>query len=87
MPAKGNPAICGAFKSALGRTRTCDLLIRSERFRAPPLGPVWPCLRAFCPGTTSSSPQLIHDAITFLLGHMPPQMHLVIAGRTDPPCR
>ena len=25
-----NPAICGAFLSALGRTRTCDLLIRSQ---------------------------------------------------------
>src|SRR5215217_1344797 len=27
---KQNPAICGAFKGALGRTRTCDLLIRSQ---------------------------------------------------------
>ena len=26
----------------------------------------------------------IDDAITFLLGHLPPQMHLVIATRTDP---
>ena len=26
----------------------------------------------------------VHDAITFLLEHMPPQMHLVIAGRTEP---
>src|SRR5215204_7439357 len=25
-----NPTICGAFKGALGRTRTCDLLIRSQ---------------------------------------------------------
>ena len=25
-----NPAICGAFRGALGRTRTCDLLIRSQ---------------------------------------------------------
>src|SRR5215207_6879072 len=25
-----NPAICGAFRSALGRTRTCGLLIRSH---------------------------------------------------------
>jgi LuxR family transcriptional regulator, maltose regulon positive regulatory protein len=29
--------------------------------------------------------QAIHDAVTFLLEHMPPQMHLVIAGRTEPP--
>ena len=29
--------------------------------------------------------QLIHDAIAFLLEHMPPQMHLIIASRTDPP--
>ena len=29
--------------------------------------------------------QSIHDALTFLLDHMPPQMHLVIAGRMDPP--
>lgn len=27
----------------------------------------------------------IHDALTFLLGHLPPQMHLSIAGRADPP--
>src|SRR5215211_2311790 len=27
----------------------------------------------------------IHRALAFLLEHMPPQMHLVIAGRTDPP--
>jgi len=29
--------------------------------------------------------QPIHDALTFLLNHLPPQMHLVIAGRADPP--
>lgn len=29
--------------------------------------------------------QAIHDALAFLLEHLPPQMHLVIAGRTDPP--
>jgi len=29
--------------------------------------------------------QPIHDALTFLLDHLPPQMHLVIAGRADPP--
>jgi LuxR family maltose regulon positive regulatory protein len=29
--------------------------------------------------------QSIHDAITFLLDHLPPQMHLVIACRSDPP--
>ena len=28
---------------------------------------------------------LIHDALTFLLEHMPPQLHLVIATREDPP--
>ena len=27
----------------------------------------------------------VHDAVTFLLDHLPPQMHLVIAARTDPP--
>lgn len=27
----------------------------------------------------------VHDAITFLLDHLPPQMHLVIATRSDPP--
>ena len=27
----------------------------------------------------------VHDAVTFLLEHMPPQMHLIIASRTDPP--
>jgi LuxR family transcriptional regulator, maltose regulon positive regulatory protein len=27
----------------------------------------------------------IHDAIAFLLDHMPPQMHLIISSRTDPP--
>ncbi|MBC7250313.1 MAG: tetratricopeptide repeat protein [Anaerolineae bacterium] len=29
--------------------------------------------------------QPIHDALTFLLDHLPPQMHLVIATRADPP--
>ncbi len=29
--------------------------------------------------------QPIHDALTFLLEHLPPQMHLVIATRDDPP--
>ncbi len=27
----------------------------------------------------------IHDALTFLLEHMPPQMHLILVTRTDPP--
>ncbi|MGB3493435.1 MAG: LuxR C-terminal-related transcriptional regulator [Elainellaceae cyanobacterium] len=27
----------------------------------------------------------IHDSIGFLLGHLPPQMHLIIASRADPP--
>ena len=30
LPQEQNPAICGVFKGALGRTRTCDLLIRSH---------------------------------------------------------
>jgi len=29
--------------------------------------------------------QSIHDALRFLLDHLPPQMHLVIASRADPP--
>ncbi len=29
--------------------------------------------------------QPIHDALAFLLDHLPPQMHLVIASRSDPP--
>jgi len=29
--------------------------------------------------------QPIHSALTFLLEHRPPQMHMVIASRTDPP--
>ena len=29
--------------------------------------------------------QSIHDGLAFLLDHMPAQMHLVIAGRVDPP--
>ena len=31
--------------------------------------------------------QPIHSGIAFLLDHLPPQMHLVIAGRADPPLR
>jgi LuxR family maltose regulon positive regulatory protein len=27
----------------------------------------------------------IHQGLTFLLDHLPPQMHLVLSGRTDPP--
>jgi len=29
--------------------------------------------------------QAIHDALTFLLEHLPPRMHLIIAAREDPP--
>jgi len=29
--------------------------------------------------------QPIHDSLTFLLNHLPPQAHLVIASRVDPP--
>ncbi len=29
--------------------------------------------------------QPIHDGLTFLLDHLPPQMHLIIATRADPP--
>jgi LuxR family maltose regulon positive regulatory protein len=29
--------------------------------------------------------QTIHDAMTFMLDHLPPQMHLVITSRADPP--
>ena len=28
--------------------------------------------------------ELVHDAVTFLVDHLPPQMHLVIASRSDP---
>ncbi len=28
---------------------------------------------------------LVHDAVTYLVDHLPPQMHLVIASRADPP--
>ena len=27
----------------------------------------------------------VHNAVAFLVDHLPPQSHLVIAGRTDPP--
>jgi LuxR family transcriptional regulator, maltose regulon positive regulatory protein len=27
----------------------------------------------------------VHDGVAFLLDHLPPQLHLVIAGRSDPP--
>ena len=29
--------------------------------------------------------ELVHVAVTFLVDHLPPQMHLVIASRSDPP--
>jgi LuxR family maltose regulon positive regulatory protein len=29
--------------------------------------------------------QAVHDGVTFLLGHLPPGLRLVIAGRSDPP--
>jgi LuxR family maltose regulon positive regulatory protein len=29
--------------------------------------------------------QAIHDGIGFLLSHLPPQMHLILASRADPP--
>ena len=29
--------------------------------------------------------QPVHGAVTFLIDHLPPQLHLVIAGRADPP--
>ena len=35
--------------------------------------------------TTSSSRRTIHESMAFLLEHLPPQVHLVIASRADPP--
>jgi hypothetical protein len=35
-----NPRICGTFRGALGRTRTCDLLIRSLTASCNEVGPV-----------------------------------------------
>jgi len=29
--------------------------------------------------------QVVHDAIAFILDHLPPQMHLIISSRADPP--
>ena len=31
------------------------------------------------------STQAIHDAVGFFLSHLPPQVHLIIASRADPP--
>ena len=31
--------------------------------------------------------QPVHEGVTFLLDHLPPQVHLVVAGRSDPPLR
>jgi LuxR family maltose regulon positive regulatory protein len=31
--------------------------------------------------------EAVHHALAFLLEHLPPQMHLVVASRTEPPCR
>ena len=33
------------------------------------------------------SEQAIHDTVIYLLAHLPPQMHLVIASRADPPLK
>jgi len=33
------------------------------------------------------SEQAIHDALIYLLDHLPPQMHMVIVSRADPPLR
>ena len=33
---------------------------------------------------TITAPQ-IHDALTFCLDNLPPQLHLILSGRTDPP--
>ncbi len=27
----------------------------------------------------------VHDAVAYLIGHLPPQMHLILSSRTDPP--
>ncbi|MEZ4657391.1 MAG: hypothetical protein R2911_07450 [Caldilineaceae bacterium] len=37
-------------------------------------------------GEASSGTDLIDDTLTFLLDHLPPQMHLVITTRIDPTC-
>jgi len=31
--------------------------------------------------------QAIHTSVTFLLEHLPPRLHLIIAARADPPHR
>ena len=36
--------------------------------------------------TTSSTARPVDEALAFLLEHLPPQMHLVIATREDPAC-
>ena len=33
------------------------------------------------------SAQAVHDAVAFLLDHLPPQMHVIITSRADPPFR
>src|ERR671912_2801619 len=40
LPQEQNPYICREIRSALGRTRTCDLLIRSDRV-SDPIDPHW----------------------------------------------
>ena len=57
--------------------------------RSPPCSTTWPDCRATCcwssTTTTSSRQPEVHDGMTFLLEHRPPQLHVVLATRTDPP--
>ena len=46
------------------------------------------CRRSSCSSsttTTSSRHREVHEAMTFLLEHQPPELHLVLATRADPP--
>ena len=57
--------------------------------RSPPCSTTWtPCRTtwSWCWTTTTSIEAAeVHDGMTFLLEHQPPQLHLVLATRADPP--
>ena len=84
---------CAADGGARDRRQELALLRSPNRLRSSWCSPRcsttsvrWRATSCWCSTTTTSSTRReIQDAMAFLLDHVPPRLHLVIASRADPP--